>query len=99
MHVKDVVEAIMLALDRKGCVGEVINVGSGKTTPINKLARVLMELTGRSGLKPIYAAPREGDIMSICADISKARRVIGYAPSVVLKEGLTTCLGEQENEK
>jgi UDP-glucose 4-epimerase len=94
VHVKDVVEAIMLALNRNCCDGEVINVGSGITTKINQLASVLIELTGRNSLKPTYAAPREGDITNIYADINKARKMLGYTPSVRLKEGLITCLGK-----
>lgn len=96
VHVRDVVEANMLALNCQHGFGEVINVGTGKQTTINQLAEVLLELSGRSYLKPKYVAPRKGDIRNSCADISKAKRALGYEPKVTLKEGLRMMLkGEQ----
>lgn len=93
VHVEDIVEASMLALSCQHGVGEVINVGSGRSTTINHLARILMELSGRSDIKPIHVAPRDGDIRSSCADISKTGRVLGYEPRVTLREGLRNLFG------
>jgi UDP-glucose 4-epimerase len=92
VHVKDIIEANMLALNCQHEFGEVINVGTGKPTTINQLAEVLLELSGRSDLKPKYAPPRKGDIRDSCADIGKAKRVLGYEPKVTLKKGLRTLL-------
>jgi len=92
VHVKDVTDANQLALNSQYEFAETINVGTGKPTTINQLAKVLLELTGRSELKPKYAAPRKGDIKNSCADISKAKRVLGYEPKVALKKGLKTLL-------
>jgi len=92
VHVNDTVEANMLALNCQRSAGEVINVGTGKPTTINQLAMVLIGLSGRDNLKPIHSAPRKGDIKSSCADISKAKRVLGYEPTVMLKEGLKSLL-------
>lgn len=91
VHVRDVVEASMLALSCQS-TGEVMNVGTGRSITISKLAEVLMALSGRSDLKPRYVAPRRGDIRSSCADISRAKRALGYKPKVVLKKGLRTLL-------
>ena len=88
VHVGDVVRANVLALDGPRGIGGIINVGSGRSTTINKLADFLTGLSGRSDLKPIYAAPREGDIKNSCADITKAKRVLGYEPNVILEDGL-----------
>jgi len=92
VHVKDVVEVNMLALECQHGFGEVINVGTGKQITINQLAEILLELSGRSDLKPKYVAPRKGDIRNSCADISKAIRALGYEPKVTLKEGLRMLL-------
>lgn len=54
------VEAIMLSLRRGGCVGEAINVGTGKATTINRLARVLVEFFEEAGVEPVYAVSRKG---------------------------------------
>ena len=93
VHVSDVVEVNMLAL-RSQCNGEVVNVGTGRSTTINKLAKVLTELSGRKNLKPIHRDPRKGDIRSSWADIKKAKRALGYEPKIELKEGLRTLLNE-----
>jgi UDP-glucose 4-epimerase len=92
VHVRDIIEANMLALNFQQGFGEVINVGNGKPTTINQLAEVLLELSGRSELKPKYVAPRKGDIRNSCADISKAKTALGYEPKVTLKNGLRTLL-------
>jgi UDP-glucose 4-epimerase len=88
VHVKDVVEANMLVLGCQHCAGEVINVGTGKPTTINQLAKVLMEMFGETSAKPEYAPPRVGDIRNSYADISKAERILGYKPKVTLEKGL-----------
>ncbi len=92
VHVKDIVEANMLALNCQHRFGKMINVGTGKQTTINQLAEFLFELTGRSELTPRYVSPRKGDIRNSCADISKAKRALGYEPKVMLKKGLRTLL-------
>ncbi len=89
--VKDVVQANVLA-----AVSEItgpVNVGAGKTTSVNKLAEILIRLTGNqtSGIYPRHAAPRPADPRQSQADISKAR-AFGYCPSYELEEGLEiTC--------
>jgi UDP-glucose 4-epimerase len=89
--VKDVVQANVLA-----AVSEItgpVNVGAGKTTSVNKLAEILIRLTGNqtSGIYPRHAAPRPAAPRQSQADISKAR-AFGYCPSYELEEGLEiTC--------
>ena len=39
-------------------------------------------------VEPVYSDPRPGDIRYSCADIGKARRVLGFEPKVGLREGL-----------
>lgn len=72
--------------------GEVINIGTGKPTTINELAKVLMETFRETDLKPEYAALRGGDIRNSCADVSKAERVLGYKPRIKLEEGIRRLL-------
>jgi len=96
VHVNDVVEAHMLALKRANAPGETINIGSGEATSINHLAELLIELLGKD-LEPVYGAARPGDIRLSCADIEKARKILGYAPTVRLRDGLSTLI-EQRND-
>jgi len=88
VYVSDVVKANVLALKSKNTVGEVLNIGSGKATSINKLVQTLVKIVGKEGVKPIHLAPRRGDIRHSCADIHKARSILGYEPKVSLREGL-----------
>jgi len=88
--VQDAVQASLLSLRCKNAVGEEFNVATGKQTTINQLAQTLLNLTGKTCLQPIYADPRQGDIKYSYADISKAKRILGYEPKITLKEGLKT---------
>lgn len=87
-NVQDVVDANMLALTSKSAVGEVFNIATGVATTINQLTKMLQEITGKLDLKPVYTSPRPGDIRHSFADISKAKKVLGYYPKVSLREGL-----------
>jgi len=88
-YVEDVVRANLLALNNKRAVGGVFNTATGKPTTINRLAEILLKITGKKDLKPIYAKPRPGDIRQSYADISKAKEVLGYFPKFSLEEGLS----------
>jgi UDP-glucose 4-epimerase len=88
VHVRDVVEANMLALKNEGVVGEVFNVATGVATTINQLANVLLRTTNQTHLKMVHSETRKGDIKHSVADISKARRKLHYDPKVLLKDGV-----------
>lgn len=88
VYIQDVVESNMLALNSKNATGEVFNIGSGAGVSINRIAKSLKRLLDNRDLQNLYAAPRVGDIRHSCADISKARRVLGYAPRFSLEQGL-----------
>jgi nucleoside-diphosphate-sugar epimerase len=92
MYIDNVIEASMLALKCKRCFGEAINIGTGKPTTINELNNVLTEFFGQAHVKPVYTAPREGDIRNSYADIDKAKKMLGYKPRIKLKEGIKMLL-------
>ena len=85
-YVKDVVEANILAM-RKGRKGEVYNIGRGERVTINALAEKICEITGIK-VKPEHVDPRKGDVRHSLADISKAKKDLGYEPRYTLEEGL-----------
>lgn len=88
VFVGDVVRANMLAVETDAT--GVFNIGSGKSTTINELARLVAQLTG-SDIKSLYRQARPGDIKYSLADISKARAA-GYQPRYSLEEGLKLLL-------
>ena len=87
-HVDDVIQANLLASKPQAPFGEAINIGAGRQTPINTLAQIILELTGRTDLTPVYTSPRIGDIKHSLADISLAKKLLGYEPRVSLHQGL-----------
>jgi nucleoside-diphosphate-sugar epimerase len=87
VHVSDVVEAIMLSLRNEGARG-VFNIGSGESVTINYLANLILRLMDKDYLNPIYAPPRPGDIRHSIADISRARKELGFKPRVKLEVGI-----------
>jgi nucleoside-diphosphate-sugar epimerase len=86
-HIANVVEANLLAMTAPDAVGRVLNVGYGSPRSLNELVDRLNGLMGTS-IQPSYAAPRSGDVLESWADISEARRTLGYDPSVDFEEGL-----------
>ena len=87
IHVSDVVEAVISAVEREEARG-VYNIGSGREVKIRELARIILEAFGRGDLTPIHAPSREGDVRRSCADISRAVRDLGWKPRVRLEDGV-----------
>ncbi len=91
VNVKDIVRAVFAAMQNAKAHGQVFNIGSGKPTSINELAKTLLELAGVN-LEVCHEEPRVGDIKHSYGNISKARKVLGYEPKVTLKDGLSDLL-------
>jgi len=89
VSVQDVVDANILALRNKNAVGQVFNIGTGTSTSINQLAKTILQILRKESLNPIYTDSMPSNILASYADISKARRVLGYNPKITLKEGIT----------
>jgi UDP-glucose 4-epimerase len=85
IFVKDAVKANILAMKKN--VEGVFNIAYGKDVSINELANKIMEIMGVE-LNPIYDEPRKGDIRHSLADISLARKKLGYEPECDLEKGL-----------
>ncbi|MCW4004824.1 MAG: SDR family NAD(P)-dependent oxidoreductase [Candidatus Bathyarchaeota archaeon] len=87
VNVNDIVDAILAAMKSEKAEGEVFNIGSGKSTSINELAKSVLELSNVD-VEIKYENHRAGDIKHSLADISKARKLLDYEPKVSLKDGL-----------
>ena len=86
-YVANVVDGVLRACTAAGASGEVINVATGGRISLNTLFTTIRSLVD-ARVNPIYAAPRQGDVKDSQADISKARRILGYEPIVSFEEGL-----------
>ena len=86
-YVANVVEGVLRACDAPEVSGEVINVATGGRISLNELFQTMRTLAGGT-VEPTYVDPRPGDVRDSQADISKARRILRYEPSVSFEEGL-----------
>jgi len=86
-YVENVVRANALAMDAPGVAGQIYNVACGERVTVNRLVRETEDLLGVE-IEPVYTAPRPGDVRHSVADLSRARRELGYEPTVRLREGL-----------
>ncbi len=88
-YIDNVVRANILACN---CpwpgAAETINIGCGSRITLNQLVGVLNRILGTE-LEPNYGESRAGDVKHSLADISKARRILGYEPEVSAEQGLT----------
>ena len=90
IHVKDVVNALVLAGEKEQAVGRVYNIGSGNAYTVNYIAGSLAEVMGKENIQPSLTGKyRAGDIRHCFADIALAEEELGFRPHVQLKDGLS----------
>ena len=87
VHVEDIASAVVLAAENPA-PGEAINIGSGEVTTITNLAMTLANAMGKDIKPEILGKYRKGDIRHCFADISKARRLLGYEPARPFRENV-----------
>jgi dTDP-L-rhamnose 4-epimerase len=89
VSVDDVCQACMLALTSPEAAGGVFNVGSGRSSSVLEIAERFADSIGMPDIEPeITGDYRVGDIRHCFADVSRARAVLGYEPTVELEDGL-----------
>jgi len=86
ISVHDIVELVALTINDSRAIGQVLNAGTGKTTTINELAAVILDLHDQQ-IAIEHNEPLTGDIRHSVADISAARS-IGFEPTITLHDGL-----------
>jgi UDP-glucuronate 4-epimerase len=85
-YIDDIVDGIVKAL-LKPHQYEIFNLGESGTVALSELVSLLEEAIGAKAV--VYYQPDQpGDVPLTCADVSKAARMIGYEPSVPIKEGI-----------
>ena len=86
-YVDDTVSGIVAAADYEGAPYEVINLGNDATVTLAELVRTLEEVTGRAAILD-RQPDQPGDVPRTWANIDKARRLLGYAPSTRIRDGV-----------
>jgi UDP-glucose 4-epimerase len=84
--ISDAVSANLLLAESKA-VGEVFNIGGGSNVSVKQVIKMLEKIAGKKP-KLKFVEKQKGDMRNTVADISKAKKTLGYAPSVKLEEGL-----------
>jgi len=87
-YVSDTARGIRLAGIANDVVGKTINLGSGKEVTINELANRVSKIAEKPDVTITHETSRPGDVLRLCADSSKAKKLLGFEPEVNLEEGL-----------
>ncbi|MBI4880106.1 MAG: SDR family oxidoreductase [Planctomycetes bacterium] len=90
VFVGDVVAANLLAATRDLPRGSIVNVASGRRSTVLELFDTVQRAVGGGalGIEPLFAAARPGDVRDSLADLTRARDLLGFQPTVSLGEGV-----------
>lgn len=94
VSVYDIARACRLAMESPNAPGNVFNVGSGQCFTVKEVAERMAKVLGKDNIQPaLTGSYRVGDIRHCFADITQARTVLGYEPSVTFEAGLMELAG------
>jgi UDP-glucose 4-epimerase len=94
--VDNIVAANLLAADAPGVEGAIVNVATGGSITVDKLADTIGRLLDRE-VEKRYEPERAADVKDSWADVGEARRLLGYEPKVGLEDGLRRTTDYFEN--
>jgi len=103
-YVEDTAMGIMLADQTERAIGDTFNIGQGKEESIKKIAMITLkkyeEISGMKLNKLLkFEKSRRGDVMRHRADITHAKKILGYKPTVDLEEGISRYVNWKINLK
>ena len=86
-YIDDIIQGVVAALNYDGARWDIFNLGENETVPLKDLIEAIETAVGKKA--KINQLPEQpGDVPLTCADISKARRLLGYNPTTKLRDGL-----------
>lgn len=91
IYVKDTVRGLLLAYEKEESRGMIINLGSGKDMSMNSLLQGICDYMGYSG-EWDHKEERTSDVRNLCANIDRARMVLGFEPQVSFEMGIKETL-------
>jgi nucleoside-diphosphate-sugar epimerase len=92
VHVSDIVQANLLALETDRANYKTLNIGTGYSISITEISLMLAHGLNIDIRPEVTGKYREGDIRHCVADISRARTLLGYQPKVTLADGIPESL-------
>ena len=94
--IENVVNANLLACEKKAAAGNVINIACNKAYTLNEMVEKLNKIIG-TNLEPLHGPDKKGDVKHSLADITKAREILKYEVQVDFDEGLKKTVEWFEN--
>jgi UDP-glucuronate 4-epimerase len=86
-YIDDIIQGVLAALNYEGPRWDIFNLGESETVQLKDLIEAIETAVGKKA--KINRLPEQpGDVPLTCADISKARRLLGYNPTTKLADGL-----------
>jgi UDP-N-acetylglucosamine/UDP-N-acetyl-alpha-D-glucosaminouronate 4-epimerase len=71
--------------------GQAFNIGAGRPKKVSEVLRSVSDVVG-TWIEPVHSPKRAGDVRHTLADISKARRILGWEPKADWDEGVRACV-------
>ena len=90
VYISDMIDALLKAATTPEAAGEAINIGTGTTTSVEELAKMIANILGLKDVEIYFTGGQAwaGDMNITLADNSKATKILQWKPQVSLKEGL-----------
>ena len=86
-YIDDIIQGVRAAIDHDGSMHDVFNLGESETTELRRLIELIEESLGMKAVIDVQPM-QPGDVPITYADISKARRLLGYEPKTKIEEGI-----------
>src|SRR5262249_38976518 len=86
-YIDDIIQGVIASLGYEGAPFDIFNLGESETIQLSDLISAIEQVLGRKA-KVNHLPEQPGDVPLTCADISKARRLLGYQPTTPLRVGL-----------
>ncbi|MCR5567237.1 MAG: GDP-mannose 4,6-dehydratase, partial [Clostridiales bacterium] len=91
IYVKDTVRGLIMAYENEASRGQIINLGTGKDISMNRLLKLICDYMGYEG-EWERQPERTSDVKKLCADIGKARKLMGFEPETSFEDGIRESL-------
>ena len=86
-YVEDMIRAFLIMGEDKRAIGQAINFGTGRHVSINRLAEVIVKISGTKS-KVVHIKKRLAEVEKLCCDSSYAKKLFTWKPEVGVEEGL-----------
>ena len=96
IYVKDTVRGLLLAYEKEESRGKIINLGSGVDMTMNSLLKGICDYMGYTG-EWEHREERTSDVRNLCANIDRARNVLGFEPQMKFEDGIKETLDWYKN--